>query len=34
MTWIRNNFKSQIKFETQQTERNIQEIFAILSKTG
>ena len=34
MTWIRNNFNSQIKFETQQTERNIQEIFAILSKTG
>jgi len=34
MTWIRNNFNSQIKFETQQTERNIQEIFAILSKTS
>ena len=34
MTWIRNNFNSQMKFETQQTERNIQEIFAILSKTG
>ena len=34
MTWIRNNFNSQIKIETQQTARNIQEIFAILSKTG
>ncbi|MEC8642414.1 MAG: tRNA (adenosine(37)-N6)-dimethylallyltransferase MiaA [Pseudomonadota bacterium] len=34
MTWIRNNFNSQIGIETQQTERNIQEIFAILSKTG
>lgn len=32
MTWIRNNFNSQIAFETQETERNIQEIFSILSK--
>ena len=32
MTWIRNNFNSQIVLETQETERNIQEIFSILSK--
>ena len=32
MTWIRNNFNSQIILETQETERNIQEIFSILSK--
>lgn len=34
MTWIRNNFNSQIEFNTQETERNIRGIFAILSKTG
>ena len=32
MTWICNNFNSQIILETQETERNIQEIFSILSK--
>ena len=32
MTWIRNNFNTQIVLETQETERNIQEIFSILSK--
>ena len=34
MTWIRNNFNAEISLSEQYTERNIQEIFAILSKTG
>ena len=34
MTWIRNNFDAEITLSKQQLERNIQEIFAILSKRG
>ena len=34
MTWIRNNFNAEIIFSEKQMERNIQKIFAILSKSG
>ena len=34
MTWVRNNFNADFNLNTQYTERNIEEIFAILSKTG
>lgn len=34
MTWIRNNFNAEIVLAEQYSERNFQEIFAILSKTG
>jgi len=32
MTWIRNNFNAEITIIEQESERNIKEIFAILSK--
>ena len=34
MTWIRNNFNAEITLTEQYIERNIEEIFAILSKIG
>lgn len=34
MTWVRNNFNAKINLTTQHIERNLEEIFAILSKTG
>ena len=34
MTWIRNNFNAEITFSEKQMERNVQKIFAILSKSG
>lgn len=34
MTWIRNNFHAEMTLDKKFSERNLQEIFAILSKTG
>jgi len=34
MTWIRNNFRAEIALNQKFSERNVKEIFAILSKTG
>ncbi|MEX0502135.1 tRNA (adenosine(37)-N6)-dimethylallyltransferase MiaA [Alphaproteobacteria bacterium LSUCC0719] len=34
MTWIRNNFNAEITLTKQESERNVKEIFAILSKTS
>jgi tRNA dimethylallyltransferase len=34
MTWIRNNFNAEITLKEKYLERNIEEIFAILSKIG
>ena len=34
MTWVRNNFRADFILEKKYSERNIEEIFSILSKTG
>ena len=34
MTWVRNNFHADFLLEKKYSERNIEEIFSILSKTG
>ena len=34
MTWIRNNFHAEMVLEKKFSERNMQEIFSILSKIG